>query len=118
MNIVKDKIKQLRQEKGLSQSALAKAIETRTNEISRYENGKIAPSIPTLAKLAKIFDVTADYLIIENASRIPLRMNDTELLKYIEKIQRLNGNDRQCLFHMIDSMVAKNKMKAVIQETD
>lgn len=116
MEILRNRMKSLRQEKGLSQSALARAIGTNPNEISRYENGKISPSIPTLVKLAKIFKVTADYLIIENASKLPLRIDDEELLTYIEKIQTLNGKDRESLFHMIDALVGKNKMKAVTQE--
>jgi transcriptional regulator with XRE-family HTH domain len=116
MKILKDRIKQLRKEKEWSQEDLARAIGATANQISRYETCRIVPSIETLAKLAQAFDVTSDYLIMENASRKPFRMEDIDLLKYFEDIQNLTDNDKKCIFYIIDAFIAKNKIKSVAQE--
>jgi len=116
MEILKNRIKQLRKEKEWSQDYIAKAIGTKANEISRYETGRIIPSVETLAKLAKAFGVTSDYMIMENACRMPLRTEDMTLLAYFEKLQVLNGKDRESIFHMIDAVTTKNKVKSVAQE--
>ena len=58
-----EKIKELREEKGLSQMQLAKKIGVDQTTISHYEIGKREPDIAMIKKLCKIFDVSADYLL-------------------------------------------------------
>lgn len=68
MKYVLDKrIKDLRIEKGLSQTQVAKSIEIPQQRLSKLELGQIEPDVATLAKLAIFYKVTADYLIgLEN----------------------------------------------------
>ena len=56
-------IKELRKEKNLSQSQLAEMLFTSQDTVSLWERGKSFPDIPMLIKLAKIFNVTSDYLL-------------------------------------------------------
>ena len=56
-------IKELRKEKGLTQTALAGVLCTTQDSISLWELGKSLPDIPTLIKIAEFFDVTTDYLL-------------------------------------------------------
>jgi len=118
MNILKDRIKMLREELGLSQTALSKKIGINPNEISRYETGKIFPGVSAIVTFSQFFKVPTDYLLFDNASRIPLRVDDKELLKYIEKIQIMNGKDRDSLYHIVDALESKNKLKALANETN
>ena len=60
---IKDKIKELRLEKGLTQSQLAKEINFSLSIVSKWENDKKTPSIPAVIILAKYFNVTSDYLL-------------------------------------------------------
>ena len=57
------RLQQLRLENGLSQSELAKILNTTQRRISYMETGKIEPDLITLALLSNYFDVTTDYLI-------------------------------------------------------
>ncbi|MBQ2864128.1 MAG: helix-turn-helix transcriptional regulator [Clostridia bacterium] len=67
MEILKEKIKELRIEKGLSQTALAKNIGFSQNAISQWESGKRVPDAIAVKALAKFFGVSADYLLgLEN----------------------------------------------------
>lgn len=56
-------LKELRKEKGLTQTALADILCTTQDSISLWELGKSLPDIPTLIKIAEFFDVTSDYLL-------------------------------------------------------
>lgn len=62
-----ERIKQLRMEKGIGQNQLAQDIQVSNASISYWENGKQEPSAQAIYKLARYFDVSADYLLgIEN----------------------------------------------------
>lgn len=56
-------LKELRQEKGLSQSEVAKAIKTSQRNIGRWENNENEPTASFISKLSKFFDVSADYIL-------------------------------------------------------
>jgi len=57
------RFKKLRADSGLSAEQLGKAIGVSNNAIIKWEHGKAIPGIDNLYKIAKYFNVTADYLI-------------------------------------------------------
>jgi len=59
----KDRIKELRIEKELSQEELAKAIDVHVKTISKWERGVWSPNIDSIELLANFFKVTAGYII-------------------------------------------------------
>ena len=63
MKILCERIKELRQEKGLSAVQLAKEINVSDSAIIRWENAQRLPNIMALVALAKYFGVTLDYLV-------------------------------------------------------
>lgn len=65
--MMKERLKQLREEKGVTQKDVAKAIGVTTSAYANYEQGIREPSIDILKNLCKYYNVSADYLIgIEN----------------------------------------------------
>ena len=52
-----DRIKKLSEERGLSQLEVADKLSINSIQYNRIENGKVAPSLSTLEKLAKVFGV-------------------------------------------------------------
>jgi transcriptional regulator with XRE-family HTH domain len=65
------KLRQLRKELGLTQEELGSKIGQKRSNISKYENGFLEPGIDTLKKLAKLFNVSIDYLLDETNIRTP-----------------------------------------------
>lgn len=57
------RMKELRTEKGLLQTDLAKILSTTQRRVSYLESGKIEPDLETLWKLSDYFDVSIDFLI-------------------------------------------------------
>lgn len=56
-------LKRFRESYGLSQSAVASRLEVKTPLYQRYEWGKTSPSVEFIIKMAREFDVSADYLL-------------------------------------------------------
>ena len=59
----KDRLKQLRNNQGVSQQTLALEIRVSDTALQNYEYGKREPSMSTLIALADYFDVSLDYLV-------------------------------------------------------
>ena len=57
------RLKELRLEKGLSQSELAIEIETTQRNVSNWENGNSEPDIQIILKMSKFFEVNVDYFL-------------------------------------------------------
>ncbi len=61
--MINKNIKELRVEKGLSQSTLAKKIGVSQKAIDYWERGINEPKASYIIKLADFFDVSADFLL-------------------------------------------------------
>lgn len=58
-----ENIYRLRKEKGLSQDALAEALEVSRQSVSKWENNASVPELEKLVKMSEIFGVTLDELV-------------------------------------------------------
>ena len=61
--MLKDRLKRLRQELGLTQEELAKKLNITRKSISAYETGRATPTPEMLKVIAEFFNVTTDYLL-------------------------------------------------------
>lgn len=63
MPLFSERLKDLRNEKELTQRELARLLELSSSTIAMYETGQRMPDPETLQKLADFFNVTVDYLL-------------------------------------------------------
>jgi len=66
MATFKDRLKELRMERNISQQDLGKIVNMSKMAISHWESGHSEPSIAQLIVLSNFFDVSVDYLIGKN----------------------------------------------------
>lgn len=67
------RLKNLRENEGLTQHQVARQIGSSKSIISAYENGTRLPSYNNLVKLASLFKVSTDYLLgIESREKLDL----------------------------------------------
>lgn len=57
------RIRECRNEKGLTQTELAEKLSTTQSTIGKYEREELQPNIDTLILICKLFEVSADYII-------------------------------------------------------
>jgi DNA-binding XRE family transcriptional regulator len=63
MEKFRERLRELRIEKGLKQSELGTALNTTDDTIYSWEKGRSEPSIEMIVKICAFFEVTADYLL-------------------------------------------------------
>ncbi|MCP4131410.1 MAG: hypothetical protein GY754_10555 [bacterium] len=71
-----------------------------------------------LIKLAQVFDVSIDYLLIKEAERKPLLRSEPgdEMKLLLSEIYKLSDKDQEMIRHMIDALIARNKVKGIVGE--
>ena len=102
------KLKELRNERGISQQKLADAIGMGQSSINDYENRGIEPDIGTLIRIADFFDTSVDYLVahthirckLEEAGEFTMNERETALVNGYRSIP---ATSRQ----VIDDMIAE-----------
>lgn len=60
--LVKNRLRELRAERGVSQAALADAVGLSRQSVNAIETGKYDPSLPVAFSLARYFDLTIETL--------------------------------------------------------
>lgn len=73
---MKNRLKEIRQEKNLSQTDIAKALGVTRQAISLYEKGDRELKLETWQKLADFFNVPVDYLLGISKDRSTLTIDD------------------------------------------
>lgn len=58
-----EKIKQLREQLGMTQTELAKTLQLTRSSVNGWEMGLSMPSTSMVVELAKVFNVSTDYLL-------------------------------------------------------
>ena len=66
MNLFGQRMKELRKEQKKTQAEMAAAFGVSVRQYQNYEGGAFYPDVAGLMKLADYFDVSTDYLLLEN----------------------------------------------------
>jgi len=102
------RLKELREEKNLSQIELSKNLNISNSALSLYESDRRTPDFETLKRIALFFDVSTDYLLgltdirkydLKNGSRILYLPNLPEeavklLEEHAEFLKNKYGSDK------------------------
>jgi transcriptional regulator with XRE-family HTH domain len=110
---IAERLKTLRAEAGWSQAELAERIGSDGRQVSRYENGRITPSLEALVRIAETFNVTVDYLVINDAPRRPLHSPENLLGDKLADLAALSDDERGTILAVIDAVTMKNKLQAL-----
>lgn len=94
--------------KGITQAALAAAVDLQPGTISNYCNGERTPDAIALAKIAKTLNVSADYLlgiekinVPENRSDQPEQFTIKTCGDAVRMLEALLNEIKGCKFHFI-----------------
>lgn len=103
--MLSERIKALRNEKGISQTVLANQIGLTQQAVAKWEKGVSEPDSEMLQKLASFFDVSVDYLLGRTDERISNNKYDLP-------------DDVQVLMRSVTKLTDKQKeiVKRLVQE--
>jgi len=100
------RLTELRKEKKISQTELAKQLDIHKNVLGRYERDQAKPSIDVAAKIAKLMNVSLDYLSGNTEADI-----DESIVKKVLSIQSLPKNEKDLITKTIDALVRDAKAR-------
>lgn len=107
-----NRIKELRIEKRLFQSDVAKYIGKSERIVGFYETGERDPNTDTLLKLSELFDVSVDYLLgktdVKNSKVVSLDDID---IAFASGIKGLNKENQETLKSIMESLLAKQELE-------
>lgn len=86
-----DRLRKLRKQQDLTQEQVAKNLNIVRSTYAYYETGKTSPDFNTVVRLARLFNVTTDYLL--NAAPINPTLNDKTVNAYTTSTKKTLGTE-------------------------
>jgi transcriptional regulator with XRE-family HTH domain len=107
-----ERLRELRNQKKMSQSDLAELTGLHYTQIGRYEKNKSMPSSDILKKMADIFSVSIDYLV-EGTSEESAKshIHDRDLLKQFKEIETLEDKEKEVVKIFLDAFLTKKHIQ-------
>ena len=109
---ISEKIKNLRKQNDWTQEELSKKMGIKQPQFNRWETGKLCPSLPALRKLSELFDVSLDALVFDEKDIKRLKIKDNSLISKLQNIEKLDDEDKDMVFKMINSLAQKHAVHA------
>ena len=107
-----NRIKELREEKGMTQQRLSIELGVTQEAVSGYENGRHYISMPCLLKLSEMFNVSCDYILCLSDIRNMTAVKDLspEEIELISDFRSLLPSERAMLKGYIKG-ISDNRIK-------
>ncbi len=103
------KLRECREDKGLSQSELARLLNTNHSIIGKYERDEVKPTIDVVKKLADALSTTVGFLLGETEEMNLLK--DPAMLQRLNAINDLPDSDRDHILYAIDGLLRDAKTR-------
>lgn len=105
-------IKKIREQKGMLQKQVAAELNIGTTNYNKLENGNREPSVKELQKLSVLFDMTVDQILnFEGELPKEISLEDKTEMEQFKLFQKLEEEDKQTVFKIINTMLTKSKFK-------
>ena len=102
------RIAQLRKEQGLSQQAVADAIDVAQQTYGHYEVGRVRMPISLLPEVAQFFGVSTDDLL-GRKSGAGKRGPTPKLQQQIERLHQLPKTKQKLVMEMLEGVLSQNR---------
>lgn len=101
------RIAQLRKDQGMSQQAMADALEIAQQTYAHYEVGRIRMPVSLLPEIAQIFGVTTDDLLGRKMAAAGKRGPAPKLQQQIERLSHLPKAKQKVVMEMIEGVLSQ-----------
>lgn len=105
MQILANRLKELREEKGMSQKQAAQALFISNTSLSNYELNISTPSPETLVEMCGFYNVSMDYLF--GITDVKHRLQDfkSDEAKLLDDYSMLSEQNKALLFDIINAIL-------------
>lgn len=109
-------LKNLRTARDFTQTRLAEMLDVNPRVYNRWERGESTPHFDTLVQIADILQVSLDELAGRPLLTGDFQLKNHRLNALCQRLDELSEEDQKALMIMIDSLLKKQKMSAVMSE--
>lgn len=106
--MLKDKLKQIRNNSGLSQKKAAELLKITSQTIQQWEKGATEPRASELITMSEIYGVS-----IEEICRGIETSEDESLALKIRESAKLNDDDKKCINAMLEAMIIRHRTREI-----
>lgn len=106
-----DKIRQIREAKGLTQKEVSLTIGMDQSQYSKIEKGKTDPSTSTVDKIAKAIGIELSDLFASHDVLKDINSYDKSLMEKLHLIEQLDEEEKKSIFNIVDGLVSKKKLR-------
>lgn len=112
--LLSERIRELREQKNISQKQLADIMHISQSSISEYESGNQQPPLEMIVKLADFFDVSTDYLLGQTNIAISMNRLKEKISTRVgeiplDKLFSLKDNEKEIIALMINALSNNRK---------
>ncbi|MDX2172137.1 MAG: helix-turn-helix transcriptional regulator [Bacteroidota bacterium] len=106
----------IREDKRLSQTDIANAMEVLPTQYNKVENGKVSPSLDTLVKISDALEIDLDIIVFGKYRFLQkdeeaLQISDKDLTKKLKVISELPDEEKYIANQLIDLIITKRTLK-------
>lgn len=103
-----NRLSEARKAKGISQQELAKMAKIHYTNISKYEREEATPAADVLNRIAKVLEVTNDFLLNGSLNdKAKHSIKDDELLIQFKKVELLPNDKKKLVKEFLDAFIFK-----------
>jgi transcriptional regulator with XRE-family HTH domain len=105
-----EKLTQARKKLGWFQDDLWQKVEDHGHHVGKYENGRAIPNADTIIRIAKILNVSIDYLLLDDFKEnaiLSAILQDWGLIRKFETVEKMDENNKHVITSLIDAYIKK-----------
>lgn len=103
------RVRQLREQMGMTQEELALILGTDQNQMSKYERGKNEPSASVLIRFSEVLNTSSDFLLgLSDVSAPPLRFSaelSADERHMVELYRSASPSQRKIILRAVTGMI-------------
>jgi transcriptional regulator with XRE-family HTH domain len=108
---VGDKIRKVREAKGLSQKEISAMVNMDQSQYSKIENGKTDPTTGTIEKIAKALGIEISELFVNDTIFKDINSADKTIMEKLRLIELLDNKEQQSIYNIVDGLVANKRLR-------
>jgi transcriptional regulator with XRE-family HTH domain len=108
-NQLGERVRALREQRGLSQGQLAELVSTHPQSLSQVERGIRSLTLQQVVKLSRALKVSTDEILGEPGRSSDGVIGDRKLLRRVRRIQELPPAQREAVLDMLDGALRMSR---------
>lgn len=106
-----EKIRKVREAKGLSQKEISAMVNMDQSQYSKIENDKTDPTTSTLEKIAKALGIDVSELFVSDKIFKDVNSADKTIMEKLRLIELLDPKEQQSIYNIVDGLVSSKKLR-------